>query len=51
MIRVYTLYNFAKNDVRFNDGKIYFFPSLNGSIGYGGNISALTPILFVKEDY
>lgn len=51
MIEVYTIFSAIKDDVSFTDGKIYFFPSLNGSISFGGYMSALTPIIFVKKDY
>ena len=51
MIKVYTIFSAMKDDISFTDGKIYFFPSLNGSVGYGGYMSALTPIIFVTKDY
>ena len=51
MTKVYTIFSALKDEMPFTDGKIYFFPSLNGSIGLGGYMSALTPIIFVKKDY
>lgn len=51
MIRVYSIFSLIKDDVKFTEGKIYFFPPLNGTFGSLGTISGFTPIIFVKEDY
>ena len=51
MIEVYTIFTLAKKDVSLSGGRIYYFPQLNGTFGGLGDISAFTPIIFVKEDY
>ena len=51
MIRVYSMFSLAMNDIPFTEGKIYFFPAFNGTFGGTWGMSALLPVVFVKEDY
>jgi len=51
MIKVYSIFSLINDEISFEDGKIYFFPCLNGTLSYTWGISGLFPIIFVKEDY
>ena len=50
MVKIYTLFSLAMEDVRFTEGKIYFYPSLNGTLEAMQGASSLLPILFVSKD-
>ena len=49
-MRVYTIFSLAKENTPLKNGRIYFFPPLDGTFGGLGTISALIPIIFVEED-
>ena len=51
MIRVYSIFSLVMDDISFKEGKIYFFPPLNGTFGGLGEASGFIPILFVDKDY
>ena len=49
MMEIYTIFSLATDNVRFTDGRIFFYPNLNGSVYAGGYISGLSPVLFLKD--
>ena len=51
MTKVYTIFSLVRDDVKLSEGKVYFFPTLNGSFETNWGMSGLIPIIFVKEDY
>ena len=50
MTKVYTIFSLLTEDVPRDFDKMYFYPNLNGTSDFMGNISNFTPILFVKKD-